>query len=163
MRRNRNRVRTESWIIEKVLKFAKQLSSFLWESLIPDLEKVWKTQIKSRSMVKSLDFFVESYKKRFKIGDFFPVVKYYSISAVTKTLNHRMKSFRILILSTLHSHIMRTSWFLRFLKSLLLTYMVFDNLESGKINYCFPKKFRILGPHICFARWNAGAIRLIQR
>ena len=39
-----SRVRTESWVLEKVLKFA-------------DREKVWKTEIKFGKMVKSLGFF----------------------------------------------------------------------------------------------------------
>ena len=59
----RDRVRTESWILEKVLKFAQQFS---------DLKKVWKVKMKSGKMVKSLDFFfVKPAVSAFIVSEFF--------------------------------------------------------------------------------------------
>ena len=55
----------------------------------PGLEKVWKMEIKSGNMVKSLDFFFQSYRKCVISRIFFVLVKSYSISSVR--LQHIMK------------------------------------------------------------------------
>ena len=64
---------------------------------------------------------------------FFVLVKSYSISPV---------SFQ-------PTCIMKKALFLRFLRSLLITDL-FDNLESGKRNYCFGKKS---GKSLEFISW----------
>ena len=67
------------------------------------------------------------------IETFFVLVKSYSISPVC---------FQ-------PTYIMKKSLFLRFLRSLLITDL-FDNLESGKRNYCFGKKS---GKSLEFISW----------
>ena len=59
----RSRVRTESWILEKVLKFVQQFSK------------------PGKSLENSLHFF-QSYSEYFLSGIFFVLVKSYSISPV---------------------------------------------------------------------------------
>ena len=80
-------------------------------SNFPELEKVWKMEIKSGKMVKSVFFFVYSKLQQVLIRSemFSVLVKYYSILPV------------------------------RFL-CLYWSPKVSDNLESGKRNYCFGEK-----------------------
>jgi len=72
------------------------------------LEKVWKIEVKSGKMVKSLEFFsFQSYNKCFISEIFFVLVKSYSISP-------RLRLHRI----------MKKALFLRFLRSLSLAYLI---------------------------------------
>ena len=106
------------------------------------MEKVWKIEINSGKMVKSLEFFFfQIYNKCF--CEFFPLVKCLSISPVAKTFNHIVRSFIILICDRI------VPWLLRFavhLKKRLVPAFFkvsidhqFGNLGSGKISYCFGK------------------------
>ena len=71
------------------------------------------------------------------------MVKSYSISPVLKTFNHRMKSFIILlcphctVVTVRLQCVMKKAWFLRFSRSLLITYLFSLCLEN-KV-YCFGK------------------------
>ena len=89
------RVRTKSWILQKDLKFSQQFSR---------PEKIWKVEIKSGKIVKSLEFFLfQCYNNKCLISDnFFVSVKSYSISPIC-----------------LHP-IMKKALFLRFLRSLAI-------------------------------------------
>ena len=85
--------------LKKSWKFAQQFSR---------LEKDWKMAIKSREMVKSLEVFsFQSYNKCFISEIFFFLVKSYSISP-------RLR----------FQCIMKRALFLRFLRSLLLPYLI---------------------------------------
>ena len=114
-----------------------------------DLKKVLKIEVKSGKLVTSLEFFFfffQSYNKCL-ISEFFPVVKSYSISPVLKTFNYRMRSFIILlcphctvvtfVVTVRLQCVMKKAWFLRFSRSLLITYLFSLCLE--KKVYCFGK------------------------
>ena len=103
------RVRTESWILKKVLKFAQQFSR-------PG--KAQKIDIKSWKEVKSLDFLKAT-------------------SALWVKFCFRFGHILINLVHTFAAH-HKEALFLRLLRSLLITYLITD-LESGKRNYCFGK------------------------
>ena len=109
------------------LEFLKK--SWSLPSNFPDLENVWKIETKFGKMVKSLDFFFQSYNKCF-------IRVFLRFGQILFNLVHTIAFYR------------EKSLFLRFLRSVL-----FDKLESGKRNYCFGKKVskksRILDPKIC--------------
>ena len=86
-----------------------------------DLEKVWKIEMKSWKMIKSLKgFFLKAPSGAFQVK-FFCLVKSYSILPV------RLQ------------RIMKKALFLRFFNVSTDHLQVFDNCESGKWNYCFGK------------------------
>ena len=116
------RVRTESWILKKVLKFAKQFS-------------------RAGKMVKSLEFFFSKLQQVLSKW-VFSRTQTHSISPVAKTFNHRMKSFVTLIfphctavtdVCNACGRKVGSSFFKVSIDPL------FGNLKSGKINYCFGK------------------------
>ena len=110
-----NRVCTESWILEKVLKFAQQFSR-LGKSL-ENRNKVWK------KMVKSLEVFWKLEQVHYK-SNFFPVGQIvFNFTCMFAV--HRWKGFVSGFFKVYIDHL-------------------FDNLESGKRNYCFGKSLEKL-------------------
>ena len=105
----RDRVRTESWILEKVLKFSQQFSRP--EKGLENKDKVWKNGKN----------FVQSYSKYFisEFFFFFVLVESYSTSPVR-----------------LHC-VMKKSFVPAFFK--VSINHLFHNLESEKRNYSFGK------------------------
>ena len=96
-------------------------------SSFPDLEKVLKMEMKSEKMVKRRVFFWRQHVNEI----FFVLVKSYSISSIH--LQHVMKKALFLHFKVYVDHL-------------------FDNLKSGKRNYCFGKKSRkslVIDPKIC--------------
>ena len=111
------RVRTKSWILEKVLKFCRQFSR-------PG--KTLKMEIKSEKMLKSFEFFfVDVFFKATSAlqVNFFVFIKSYSIRAYFAA--HHGKSFVPAFFKVSIDHL-------------------FNKLESGKRNYCFGKKMEKL-------------------
>ena len=109
----RDRVLTESWILEKVLKFSQQFSRP--EKSLENKDKVWKNG------KNSWVFFFQSYSKCFisEFFFFFVLVESYSTSPVR-----------------LHC-VMKKSFVPAFFK--VSINHLFHNLESGKRNYSFGK------------------------
>ena len=106
----------------------------------PDLEKVWKMEVKSGIMVKSLDFFSKAITSALQVK-FFILVKFYSI-----------KPIRL-------QRIMKKVLFLRFLRSLLITHLIIGrrnvkyaqslsrNLSFHQLNtFCISNKQMLLKP-----------------
>ena len=110
------RVRTKSWILEKVLKFSRQFSR-------PG--KSLKMVIKSEKMLKSFEFFLFVFFKATSAlqVNFFVFIKSYSIRAYFAA--HHGKSFVPAFFKVSIDHL-------------------FNKLESGKRNYCFGKKMEKL-------------------
>ena len=95
------RVRTESWILEKVLKFAQHF---------PDLGKVWKIEEKSWKNGKKSCVFLKAVQEVLQKGFFFVLVKSYSISPAC------------------HGKSFAPAFF--FLRSLLISYLITLSLEK---------------------------------
>ena len=102
-----SRVCTKCWILEKVLKFAQRF---------PGLEKVWKMEITSGKMVKSVEFFFESYNECFTLNFFFR----FGQILIDLARMFEKKSFVPAIFKVVIDH-------------------QFDNRECGKREYCFEK------------------------
>ena len=95
-----------SYRVESLKKTSNLPSNF------PDLEKVWKIEIKSGKMIKSLEFFPQSYTSALQ-------VKFFCFGQISPV------RFQCIVKKT---------FVLYFLRSEL-----FDKCESGKINSCFGK------------------------
>ena len=113
-------VRTESWILEKVLKFAQQF---------PDLGKVWKIEVKSWKNGKKSWVFLKAVQQVLQKWIFFRVGQIlFNLACMSWKKLCSWVFFKVSI-----DHL-------------------FDNLESGKINYCFGKsleKVLNFGSKIC--------------
>ena len=104
------RVRTELWILKKVLKFGQQFSRP--RKSLKNGDKVWKT-------VKSLEFFFLQLQKwnLFCFGQIlFNLDLMFAVHSEKNFIPAFFKKWKVCI-----DHL-------------------FDNLESGKINYCLEKK-----------------------
>ena len=115
------RVRTESWILEKVLKFAQHF---------PDLGKVWKIEEKSWKNGKKSCVFLKAVQEVLQ--------KWFFFSCWSNLIQSRR-------------HVMEKALLLRFFFKVSFD-QLFDNLESGKIYYCFGKsleKVLNFGSKIC--------------
>ena len=104
--------------------FVKSLE--MCSAIFQNLKKVWKMEIKSGKIVESLEFFsfFQSYSNLVLYKWFF-------------LFWWNLIQFLWYVCSL--SSVMKKVLFLRFLRSLLINDL-FDNLESGKRNYCFVKK-----------------------
>ena len=89
-------------------------------SNFPDLEKVWKMEIKSGKMVKSLEFFLMQLYK-------------WNLFCFGQIL------FNLALMFAVHCEKNFVPAFFKKKWKVCLDHL-FDNLESGKINYCFGKK-----------------------
>ena len=115
------RVRTESWILEKVLKFAQHF---------PDLGKVWKIEEKSWKNGKKSCVFLKAVQEVLQKWFFFRVGQIlFNLAGMSwKKLCSCVFFFKVSF------------------------DQLFDNLESGKIYYCFGKsleKVLNFGSKIC--------------
>ena len=84
--------------LEQNLEFLKKFWNL--QSNFPDLERVCKLEMKSEKIVKSRSFF--------------PVFKSYQLSYVSYCI----------VVTVLLQYVMRKAWFLRFSRSLLITYLI---------------------------------------
>ena len=90
--------------LEQNLEFLKKFWNL--QSNFPDLERVCKLEMKSEKIVKSRSFF--------------PVFKSYQLSYVSYCI----------VVTVLLQYVMRKAWFLRFSRSLLITYLITLSVEK---------------------------------
>ena len=90
--------------LEQNLEFLKKFWNL--QSNFPDLERVCKLEMKSGKIVKSRSFF--------------PVFKSYQLSYVSYCI----------VVTVLLQYVMRKAWFLRFSRSLLITYLITLSVEK---------------------------------
>ena len=85
-------VKFYTWFVQRLEFLKKSLPSNF-----SDLEKVWKREMKSGKMVKSLEFlFLQSYKKCFISEFFFVLVSSYSISPLRLVGNVLLRVYVLL-------------------------------------------------------------------